>query len=786
MTPKGRPFFNLDTDPDNPNNQEANEKIAALGNSGAKKGDTRSIDPQTGRKYPKGFTPPVDIYTNQDPITDAKEAELNSSQTGIFNQTSAGKDRNTGRHLEYGDSITVNRGSGISVKGSGTRSKTEVSGGSNPQLSIKKGNLSPYANIQDPNNINPNTGYPIEYGNAIKNSPVEFNNSETKERLSDRYSVYNYYNNWASKNFTHLLDFFIDNDGIPSKPRILATDAKLSSLKEIYLGTSFTRTFDDNEDPTILGVDLRLNSQTSPLLNQNIESFIKAFGTTYNEISSRENLLYRFREQLFKFIPTDLTADASYRRAKAFYLQSVTGLDKLVEAGGPDPKYFIDYGKDVITLEFLEDVSQNMGYLSALYKTLSYSKISGKEMIPPNLLKFDIDIKITEMRNYKRNIKDPKNPKRIDSFNDRISTYYYTLYECQFIFDKMPHGDMVANSKIDVLENFKLSFTYKFATMRFLKYDGKITVLPDGTARINYFIINNLRKNLNRALPSETPVGSGYLNLIDSFPSLSNVATNALKINDNLVSTNDVGTGTIPNEQTEFNRSLQDLKNEEAQKNASYNFTPESLTDPNLPQLAQNKQFDPIEAGLKNGQVTQANNQVVTQAALLDKTLGNIKDQTGPGTNIPKENFTTINDNTQIETQNRERSFFQDYERDKLKTSQSAPGGNIPLQNFTTLNNNTGVETQGKEKSFFQSAIKDRLKKDLKNAVVNQINRTITQRARLLNDAIDEIRNKIPFAGRMSEPTNVYTSTNAFRNDIINALRNAVGSSVSSFFKKPI
>jgi hypothetical protein len=742
MTPKGRPFFNLDTDPDNPNNQEADKIIASLGSSGAKKGDSRSIDPQTGRKYPKGFTPPVDLYANQDPITDAKEAELNSSQTGIFNQTSAGKDRNTGRHLEYGDSITVNRGSGISVKGSGTRSKTEVSGGSNPQLSIKKGNLSPYANIQDPNNINPNTGYPVEYGNAIKNSPVEFNNSETKVRLSNRYSVYDYYNAWGSKNFTHLLDFFIDNDGVPSRPKILATDAKLSSLKEVYLGTSFTRTFDDNEDPTILGVDMRLNTQNSPLLNQAIISFIKAFGTTYNEISSREDILYRFREQLYKFIPSDLTADASYRRAKTFYLQSVTGLDKLVEAGGPEPKYFIDYAKDVITLEFLEDVSQNMGYLSSLYKTLSYSKISGKEMIPANLLKFDIDIKVTEMRNYKRNVKDPKNPKRINSFNDRISTYYYTLYECQFVFDKMPHGDVVSNSKIETLENFKLSFTYKFATMRFVKYDGKVTILPDGTARINYFIINNSRKNLSKAYPSEEGVGRDLF-MIDSFPSLSNVATNALKINDNLVSTNDVGTGTIPNGQTEFNRSLQDLKNEEDQKNASFNTRPESLTDPNLPQLAQNKQFDPIEAGLKNGQVTQANNQVVTQAALLNKTIGNIKDQTGAGTNIPQSNF-------------------------------------------TTLNNNTNLGTKGVERSFFQDSVRDKFKSDIKNAVVNQINRTIVQRAKLLNDAIDEIRNKIPFAGRMSEPTNVYTGTNAFRNDIINALRNAVGASITGFFKKPI
>ena len=783
MTPKGRPFFNLDTDPSNPNNQEASQTIASLGNSGAKRGDSRSIDPITGKKYPKGFTPPVDLYSDQNPIVNAKNEELSPSDTRIFSNNSDGKDRNTGRHLEYGESLTVNNGNGISVKGAGSKNKTEMSNGSNPQLKVNKSNLSPYSNIQDPNNVNPNTGYPIEYGNAIKNSPVEFNDSETKKRLVDRYVVYDYYNAWGSKNFTHLLDFFIDKDGTPTKPRILATDAKLSSLKEVYLGTAFTRTFDDNEDPTILGVDMRLNTQNSPLLNNAIISFIKAFGTTYNEISSREVMLYKFREQLFKFIPTDLTADASYRRAKTFYLQSVTGLDKLVEAGGPEPKYFIDYDKDIITLEFLEDVSQNMGYLSSLYKTLSYSKINGKEMIPPNLLKFDIDIKVTEMRNYKRNITDPKNPKRINSFNDRISTYYYTLYECQFIFDKMPHGDVVSNSQTDTLENFKLSFTYKFATMKFVKYDGRVTILPDGSARINYFIINNLRKNLNKAYPSEEGVGRDLF-MVDSYPNLSTIASNALREGDDLVTTNDVGTGTIPNTQTEFNTSLQDLKDAEDQKNSSYNKTPESITDQSTPALGNNKQFDQIEAGLKQGQVVQANNQVVTQASLLNKTLGNIKDETGAGTNIPKENFTTLNNNTEPETQGKERSFFQDSTKDKLSTSPL--GGNIPKENFTTLNNNTGVETQGKEKSFFQSTIKDKLKKDLKNAVVNQINRTIVQRARLLNDAIDEIRNKIPFAGRMSEPTNVYTSTNAFRNDIINALRNAVGSSIASFFKKPI
>ena len=708
MASKGRPFFNLDTDSTNPNNQEAAKILANIGNSGAKRGDSRSIDPQTGKKYPKGFTPPVDLYSDQDPIVSSKNEGLSPSDTGIFNNgISAGKDKNTGRHLEYGDSLTVNSGTGISVKGAGSKNKTEMGNGSNPQLRINQSNLSPYSNIQDPNNIDPNTGYPVEYGNAIKNSPVEFNDSEIKKRLKDRYTVYDYYNAWGNKNFTHLLDYFIDKDGTPTKPRIFATDAKLSSLKDIYLGTSFTRTFDDNEDPTILGVDMRLNTQNSPLLNDAITSFIKAFGTTYNEISSREVMLYKFREQLYKFIPSDLTADASYRRAKTFYLQSVTGLDKLVEASGPDPKYFIDYGKDVITLEFLEDVSQNMGYLSSLYKTLSYSKISGKEMIPQNLLKFDIDIKVTEMRNYKRNVTDPKNPKRINSFNDRISTYYYTLYECQFIFDKMPHGDLVSNAKTDSLENFKLSFTYKFATMKFVKYDGKVTILPDGSARINYFIINNLRKDLNKAYSSETPVGRD-LYMVDSFPNLSTIASNALRESDNFVSTNDVGTGTIPNTQTEFNTSLQDLKDAEAQKNSSYTKTPESITDTGKSPLGNNKQFDQIEAGLKQGQVVQVNNQVVTQASLLDRSIANIKDQIGTGT------------------------------------------------------------------------------RDLKNAVVRQVNRTIVQRAKLLNDAIDQIRNQVPYAGRMSEPTNVYTGTNAFRNDIINALRNAVGASIAGFFKKPI
>jgi len=740
MASKGRPFFNLDTSLSNPNNAEAAKTIASLADSGSRRGTSRSTDPQTGRKFPKGFTPPVDLYVDKGPIIDSKSDELNGNQTNVFSN-SPGKDPQTGRHVEYGDSITGNKGGGLFTKGGGGKNVTELGGLNNPQLFIKTENLAPFARYVNTEQIDPNTGYPVEYGVAIKNEPSQYDDSVQPKRMEQRYMVYDYYNSWGNKNFTHLLDFFISKEGLPSVPRILATEAPQSALQSIYLGSSFVRTLDDNEDPTILGVDIRFKSQTSPLFNNALIGFIKAFGPTYDEIASRETIVYKLREQLTKFIPTDSLGDATYRRAKSYYLQSVSGLDKLVEAGGPEGKYFIDFGKDLITLEFLEDVSQNMGYVAALHKTLAYSKINGKQIIPSNLLRFDLELKITEMRNYKRNAKDPKNQK-ILSFNDRISTYYYTLYECQFIFDKMPHSDTVSNNKTETLENYKLSFNFKFATLSFARYDGKVTILPDGNAKINYFIINNLRKNLMKAYPNENSYDSMVEN-IDSYPKLSKFGQNLDSNNGGDVNSNDLATNTVPDGQTEFEPTLEDFKQQEELKTSSVTDSPDAVSDQSRPQIGTNKQFDQIEASLRNGQVTQASSQVTTQAALLNRTLGNIYDKTGVGSIIPKSNF-------------------------------------------TNTNQKTNIESKGGERGFFENAVTDKLKRELKNAVVNQINRTIIERARLLNNAIDDIRNQIPFAGRMSEPTNVYTGTNAFRNDIINALRNFVGASIASFFKKPV
>ena len=77
------------------------------------------------------------------------------------------------------------------------------------------------------------------------------------------------------------------------------------------------------------------------------------------------------------------------------------------------------------------------------------------------------------------------------------------------------------------------------------------------------------------------------------------------------------------------------------------------------------------------------------------------------------------------------------------------------------------------------------LKKDLTNAVVSELNRQVIKGASLLNKTLENIRNSIPLAGRLSAPTNVYENNSPFVNDLTNITRNFVGKSLKSFFTKP-
>jgi hypothetical protein len=128
-----------------------------------------------------------------------------------------------------------------------------------------------------------------------------------------------------------------------------------------------------------------------------------------------------------------------------YYLKKVTGLGNLVESNTPSAKkYLTDYNKDVITLNFSEDLTLSMGTLAHLYKLLYWSKPNGKGLIPENLLRFNCNIVVSEVRNFKRVIK-AVGSNDLKVIKDNVSRYIYSLRECQFYFNTMPH-----NSEVDL------------------------------------------------------------------------------------------------------------------------------------------------------------------------------------------------------------------------------------------------------------------------------------------------------------------------------------------------
>jgi len=726
---KGRPFFAINDDDNNPINKLTANLLGKGGRQGKQKGDSRSTIPGTNFRYPKGFTPPVDFYTDE-PKRDLKDA-VNTpkpSAAGARSRAVAGVDsRNlgggfkrdtsskflnseTGLHVEYGNSLLVDGYLRANKKTSGAPATTKIQGiatGRFPNIVINPNDFSPdkfytddqsihdgqFKNITQVGTANTENFVPIEYGFAIRNDPSTA--YKTENWVNNR-RYFLSHDNQHSLRFTHLLDYYLGpNDKEGADP----SGDRTNYLSEPEVQQfDWSRTFDENEDPTILGVDLKIKGN-SPLLNGEIEEFIKSF-QEYGELSSRLEIFNLFKTQLLKFFDTDqsISLQTDAKKNKAYYLQGISGLDNLVESTGSDGKYFIDFGKDVITLEFLEDVTQNMGYLSSLYKTMSYSRLHGKDLIPRNLLRFDIDITITEMRPFLRSIHQRGDSEILKKMNregndeihtmrDEISRYTYTLYECRFLFDKMPHGDEVKNGEANFLPNFKLSFDYKYSTLNFKKYKGFIKYNTDGKPYIEYFGVNNRIKQ-------------------------------PLQLNEKTIQNNQIVDG-------------------ETLKTFVGYYSDVSADVPKLPLIQSNYKQEPYESD-------------------------------------PKE-------------------FYSDTTFDKVYfvgTEQLSGRESTALLFNARRNEDISNASNSQKPSFLNriasnlkaNKVFDQLKSGLINAAATEINQRILSQAALLNKTIDNIRNNAGL-GRMSEPTNVYLPKSPFESAIRNTLRNAIGGSVKSFFQ---
>jgi hypothetical protein len=153
-----------------------------------------------------------------------------------------------------------------------------------------------------------------------------------------------------------------------------------------------------------------------------------------------------------------------------YYLKKVSGLEKLIESNTPSvKKYLADYNKDVVSLTFTEDVSLSLGTLAHLYKLLYWSKPNGKGIIPENLLRFNCDIIISEVRNFKR-VRKAIESNSIEIIKDNVSRYIYSLRECQFYFNQMPHDNDVDLGGIKVFDNYTIQFDYKYSIVNFERF----------------------------------------------------------------------------------------------------------------------------------------------------------------------------------------------------------------------------------------------------------------------------------------------------------------------------
>jgi len=269
----------------------------------------------------------------------------------------------------------------------------------------------------------------------------------------------------------------------------------INGKSNLRLG-NFSYTSFENNDPIIYGFEIVMDDVNSPLLNGSITDFLSNYSSV-NEISARIPVYEEFKQQFIKFFKTKATVrinesqtsitkmrNASYPESDSnkeifqsgkkaymsYYIKKVGGLDKLVEQNTPSAKkYLADYNKDVITINFIEDVSMSVGTLAHLYKLLYWSKPNGKGIIPENLLRFNCDIIVSEVRNFKR-VKRAIDTGDIQIIKDNVSRYIYSLKECQFYFNAMPHGADIDLSNIAPYTDYTVQFDYKYSTVKLERF----------------------------------------------------------------------------------------------------------------------------------------------------------------------------------------------------------------------------------------------------------------------------------------------------------------------------
>lgn len=435
----------------------------------------------------KGFLPPSQI-----PVNDIKSLRISASK-----KVESGE--------EVIEDIELKGVEGLNVEGINYKYKDWRGHLLDPQINEYSLN----SNNQDSPETS-STRSKFDATNSIPKSEDSLNTSPYS--ISDIYKIFGDTTNY----FRHGLQI-IDNINTPLK-----NDLSNVSSKNDSSFISQTTPYEQN-DPVMFGFDIIIDDVTSPLLNGSVLDFLRNYNNV-SEISSRIPVYEDFKQQFIKFFKTKSTVsinpetttiskmreastpeapsrenffqDMNKKAYMNYYLKKVAGLEKLIEQNIPSTKKFlVEYNKDIISLSFSEDVTLSVGTMAHLYKLLYWSKPNGKGIVPENLLRFNCDIIVSEVRNYKRVIKsldkiDSENQdsdkyvEKIKIIKDNVSRYVYSLRECQFYFNTLPHGpdvDMgVTNMSAYPEGGYTIQFDYKYSTVKLERFVPKLDGSGEG------------------------------------------------------------------------------------------------------------------------------------------------------------------------------------------------------------------------------------------------------------------------------------------------------------------
>ena len=326
-------------------------------------------------------------------------------------------------------------------------------------------------------------------------------------------NIYDLFNDRGQDLFRHGLAELVpagDNGSTdPNNPEIGLT--RLANFNSTPGDIPLSENGAAKEDPVMFGFDIIIRVPESPLfssiLSDSVSNFLTAdFNQGNIEMNARMAIWSDFKKSFFQFFRDSLSLETSNSVDNPtnsrfyYYLKKVGGLDGLVESTTGDTiKSFVDYGKDMIKLEFTEDVTLRLGRLATLYKSLYWSRINGKTLIPENLLRFDCDIIISEVRNFVTVKKALSSGKDLQVLKDNVNRYVYTLYECQLFFDKMSHpSDIDLASAPTDPGPYSIGFNYKFSTMRVDQFNYKLSLYqPLNNSYYNPYSISSTDRFLN-------------------------------------------------------------------------------------------------------------------------------------------------------------------------------------------------------------------------------------------------------------------------------------------------